>query len=63
MIDFLDKLAIRFYNWCIITCLVCFVSILLALFVLLGHDDTKFTEIVGKVRCYVIDLVYGDNKK
>ena len=61
MIDALDKLAIRFYNWCIITFLVCCGSILLAIFVLLGHDDTKFTEIVGKVRNYIIDYFYGND--
>ena len=63
MIDKLDKLAIRFYNWCVITFLVCCGSVLLAVFILLGYDDTKFTEIIDKVRNYVIDLIYGDEKK
>jgi hypothetical protein len=61
MINTLDKLAIRFYNWCIITALVCFGSILLAIFILLGFDDTKFTEIIGKVRNYTNDLLNEDN--
>ena len=58
MIDKLDAIAIRFYNWCIITCLVCCGSILYIMIIFLGYDnDTKFTEIIDKVRDFVMEIL------
>ena len=63
MIDFLDKLAIRFYNWCIITFLVDCGAILLLILVLAGYDDTKYTEIFAKTHKFVMELIFGEGKQ